>query len=110
MPRTSNQRGKLEEMVDATEQEINPDYEAMLEMEARSVSDVADVAANLTMDAVFDFEDMAKASGDKFMAVKPWVGSLLVTPTKPPPMNTSGRKAWSWSGSTVLACRVVATS
>jgi len=35
--------------VDATEQEINPDYEAMLEMEARSVSDVADVAANLTM-------------------------------------------------------------
>ena len=80
--------GKLEETVDATEQEINPDYEAMLEMEARSVSDVADVAANLTMDAVFDFEDMAKASGDKFMAVKPWVGSL-VTPTKPPPMNTS---------------------
>jgi len=49
---------------------------------------MADVAANIAMDAVFDFEDMAKAAGDKFMAVKPWVGSL-VTPTKPPPINTT---------------------
>lgn len=71
---------------EAADAEEKRDEELMRTDDERERDPAVEIAKNQDMEALFEFEAVAERAGDKFMAVKPWVGSV-VTPARPPKID-----------------------